>query len=107
MSQAKAAALGAGLPITEPLGNLVVDIGSGTTEVAVLSVSDVVAQRSLRVGGDHMDQALVDYLRRRYGLRIGLAAAERLRIEGGGLPLGKSGPKKSRALILPAAYRAA
>jgi rod shape-determining protein MreB len=83
VAQAKAAALGAGLPITEPLGNLVVDIGGGTTEVAVLSVNDIVASRSLRVGGDHMDQALVDHLRRRYGLRIGLAAAERLRIDCG------------------------
>ena len=71
------------MPITEPLGSMVVDIGGGTTEVAVLSVSDIVASRSLRVGGDHMDQALVDHLRRRYGLRIGLAAAERLRIDCG------------------------
>ena len=77
---------GAGLPITEPLGNLIVDIGGGTTEVAVLSVSGVVAHRSLRVGGDQMDQALVDHLRRRYGLRIGPAAAERLRIDGGSAP---------------------
>jgi rod shape-determining protein MreB len=83
IAQANAAALGAGLPITEPLGNLIVDIGGGTTEVAVLSVSGVVAKRSLRVGGDQMDQALVDHLRRRYALRIGPAAAERLRIDGG------------------------
>ena len=81
--QAKAAALGAGVPLAEPVGSLVVDIGGGTTEVAVISLSDIVASQSLRVGGDQMDQALVDYLRRRYGLRIGPAAAERLRIDGG------------------------
>jgi len=83
VSQAKAAALGAGLPLAEPVGSLVVDIGGGTTEVAVLSMSDIVAGQSLRIGGDHMDQALVDYLRRRHNLRIGPAAAERLRIDGG------------------------
>ena len=76
--QAKAAALGAGVPLAEPVGSLIVDIGGGTTEVAVTSMSDIVASQSLRVGGDHMDQALVDYLRRRYGLRIGPTAAERL-----------------------------
>ena len=81
--QAKAAAIGAGLPLGEPLGSLIVDIGGGTTEVAVMSMSDVVAGRSLRVGGDHMDEAVVDYLRRRFGLRIGLSAAEQLRVEAG------------------------
>jgi rod shape-determining protein MreB len=79
--EAKAAAIGLGLPIAEPLASMVVDIGGGTTEVAVISLGDIVSTRSLRVGGDHMDQAVVDYMRRRYGLRIGLAAAELLRIE--------------------------
>jgi rod shape-determining protein MreB len=88
ISEAKAAAIGVGLPIAEPIASMVVDIGGGTTEVAVLSVGDIVSSRSLRVGGDHMDQAVVDYLRRRYGIRVGLAAAELLRIDiGSAYPL--------------------
>jgi rod shape-determining protein MreB len=86
--EAKAAAIGLGLPIAEPLASMVVDIGGGTTEVAVLSLAEIVSTCSLRVGGHHMDQAVADYLRRRYGLRIGLAAAEQLRIDiGGAYPL--------------------
>ncbi|HEX4129896.1 MAG TPA: rod shape-determining protein [Pirellulales bacterium] len=86
--EAKAAAIGVGLPIHEPLANLVVDIGGGTTEIAILSLGDTVASQSLRVGGDYMDQAIVDYLRRHYSLRVGLPAAERLRIEiGSAYPL--------------------
>lgn len=81
VSEAKAAALGVGLPVNEPVASMVCDIGGGTTEVAVLSVGDVVAARSLRTGGDEMDQAIVDYLRRHWNLRIGLPTAERLRIE--------------------------
>ena len=80
MSEAKAAAIGAGLPINEPVASMICDIGGGTTEVAVLSLGDVVAGQSIRVAGDAMDQALVDYLRRHYSLRVGLAAAEQLRI---------------------------
>jgi rod shape-determining protein MreB len=88
ISQAKAAALGAGMPVSEPLANMVCDIGGGTTEVAVLSLADVVASQSVRVGGDRMDQAIVSYLRRHYSLRIGLPAAERLRIDiGSAFPL--------------------
>jgi rod shape-determining protein MreB len=79
--EAKAAAIGVGLPIHEPVASMICDIGGGTTEVAVLSLADLVASRSLRVGGDAMDQAIVDYLRRNYSLRIGTPAAERLRIE--------------------------
>ena len=83
MPQAKAAAIGAGLPIAEPLASMVCDLGGGTTEVAVMSLADTVADRSIRTGGDRMDQAIVDYLRRHYSLRVGLPAAERLRIEAG------------------------
>jgi len=79
--EAKAAAIGVGLPIHEPVASMICDIGGGTTEVAVLSLADIVASRSLRVGGDAMDQSIVDYLRRNYSLRIGTPAAERLRIE--------------------------
>ena len=83
MPEATAAAIGAGLPVAEPLASMVCDIGGGTTEVAVMSLADTVAGRSIRVGGDEMDQAVVDYLRRHYALRIGLPAAERLRIDVG------------------------
>lgn len=81
LPQAKAAAIGAGLPIREPLASMVGDLGAGTTEVAVISLGDVVASRSVRTGGQQMDQAVVDHLRRAHSLRIGLPAAERLRIE--------------------------
>ncbi len=83
MPQAKAAAIGAGLPIAEPLASMVCDIGGGTTEVAVMSLADTVADQSIRTGGDRMDQAIADYLRRHYSLRVGMPAAERLRMEAG------------------------
>ncbi len=76
----QAAAIGVGLPMAEPVAGMIVDIGAGATEVAVFSLGDIVAQRSIRVGGDQMDQAIVDWLRRKYGLRIGLSAAEELRM---------------------------
>jgi rod shape-determining protein MreB len=78
--EAKAAAIGAGLPIAEPVASMICDIGGGTTEVAVLSLGDVVASQSIRVAGNAMDQALVEYLKRHYSLRVGLSAAEQLRI---------------------------
>jgi rod shape-determining protein MreB len=88
LEEAKAAALGAGLPIAEPVASMVCDIGGGTSEVAVLSLGDLVSSRSVRLGGDALDQAIVDYLRRHYSLRIGLPAAERLKIElGNAYPL--------------------
>ena len=74
-----AAAIGAGLPITEPTGCMVVDIGGGTTEVAVLSLGDIVYARSVRVGGDRMDEAIVSYMRRHHNLLIGETAAERIK----------------------------
>jgi len=88
VSEAKAAAIGVGLPIAEPVASMVCDIGGGTTETAVISLADTVAAQSIRVGGDAMDRAIVDYLRRHYSLRIGLPAAERLRIDiGSAFPL--------------------
>ncbi|MEO1043799.1 MAG: rod shape-determining protein, partial [Pseudomonadota bacterium] len=74
-----AAAIGAGMPITDPTGNMVVDIGGGTTEVAVLSLADIVYARSVRVGGDRMDEAIVSYLRRQHNLLVGDATAERVK----------------------------
>ena len=76
-----AAAIGAGMPITDPTGNMVVDIGGGTTEVAVLSLGDIVYARSVRVGGDRMDEAIISYLRRQQNLLIGETTAERDRTD--------------------------
>ncbi|MBR1841181.1 MAG: rod shape-determining protein [Alphaproteobacteria bacterium] len=76
-----AAAIGAGLPITEPSGNMVVDIGGGTTEVAVLSLKGVVYARSVRVGGDKMDSAIVNYIRRNKNLLVGESSAEKIKKE--------------------------
>jgi rod shape-determining protein MreB len=74
-----AAAIGAGMPITDPTGNMVVDIGGGTTEVAVLSLGDIVYARSARVGGDRMDEAIINYLRRQMNLLVGETTAERIK----------------------------
>ena len=71
-----AAAIGAGLPITEPTCNMVVDIGGGTTEVAVISLAGIVYSRSIRIGGDKMDEAIVQYIKRKYNLLIGERTAE-------------------------------
>ena len=76
-----AAAIGAGLPIMDPTGSMVVDIGGGTTEVAVLSLSDIVYARSVRVGGDKMDEAIISHLRRQHNLLIGEASAEKIKKE--------------------------
>ncbi|MDO8423151.1 MAG: rod shape-determining protein [Parvibaculum sp.] len=78
-----AAALGAGLPVTEPTGSMVVDIGGGTTEVAVLSLGGIVYARSVRVGGDKMDEAIIAYIRRHHNLLVGEASAERIKKEVG------------------------
>jgi rod shape-determining protein MreB len=84
------AAIGAGLPIQEPSGNMIVDIGGGTTEVAVISLSGIVYSRSVRVGGDEMDEAIVQYIKRKYNLLIGERTAEEIKIEiGSAYPLEK------------------
>ncbi len=76
-----AAAIGAGLPVTEPTGSMVVDIGGGTTEVAVLSLGGIVYSRSVRVGGDKMDEGIISYIRRNHNLLIGESSAERIKKE--------------------------
>lgn len=76
-----AAAIGAGLAVTEPSGSMIVDIGGGTTEVAVISLGGIVYARSARVGGDQMDEAIIAYIRRNYNLLIGESSAERIKIE--------------------------
>jgi len=100
-----AAAIGAGLPVTEPSGSMIVDIGGGTTEVAVISLGGIVYARSVRVGGDKMDEAIISYIRRNFNLLIGESSAERVKMEIGAARLpdnGEDGPcreLKGRDLI--------
>ncbi len=83
-----AAAIGAGIPVGEPTGNMVVDIGGGTTDAAVISLYGIVVSRSVRVGGNHLDEAIATYVKRRYGLVIGERTAEEVKIKiGSALPL--------------------
>lgn len=81
VEQALMAAIGAGLPVTKPAGNLVVDIGGGTTDVALISMSGIVYARSLRIAGNHMDEAIMNYVKRKYNLLIGERMAEKIKIE--------------------------
>lgn len=102
VEQPVVAALGAGLPVTEPSGNMVVDIGGGTTDIAIISLSGVVYSRSLRVAGNHMDDAIMEYIKKKYNLLIGERSAERIKIDvGSAHPLGKpiSTEVKGRDLI--------
>ncbi len=88
ISEPKAACIGAGLPIAEPMASMICDIGGGTTEVAVMSLADVVAGTSLKVAGDEMDRAVADYIKRHYSLKIGTQTAEQLKIDlGSAYPL--------------------
>ena len=91
VEQAMMAAIGAGLPITEPSGNMIVDIGGGTTDIAVISLSGIVYSRSVRVAGNEMDEALINYLKRKYNLLIGERTAEMIKCE-----LGSAFPLKER-----------
>ncbi len=76
-----AAAIGAGLPVHEPTGNMVVDIGGGTTEVAIISLGGIVTHQSIRIAGDEMDESIVNYVKRRYNLLIGERTAEQVKME--------------------------
>ncbi len=88
VEQAMSAAIGAGLPVTEPAGNMVVDIGGGTTEIAVISLSGVVYSLSVKVAGNELDEAIIQYVKRKYNLLIGERTAERVKIEiGSAYPL--------------------
>ena len=90
VEQAMMAAIGAGLPISEAGGNMIVDIGGGTTDIAVISLSGIVYSRSVRVAGNEMDEALMHYLKRKYNLLIGERTAEQIKIEvGSAYPLEK------------------
>jgi rod shape-determining protein MreB len=88
IEQAMAAAIGAGLPITDPTGNMIVDIGGGTTDVAVISLAGIVYSRSVRVAGNEMDDAIIQYIKRKYNLLIGERTAEAIKMEiGSAFPL--------------------
>ncbi len=88
IEQAMAAAIGAGLPITEPTGNMIVDIGGGTTDVAVISLAGIVYSKSVRVASNEMDEAIIQYIKRKYNLLVGERTAEQIKIEiGSAYPL--------------------
>jgi rod shape-determining protein MreB and related proteins len=88
VEEAMAAAIGAGLPITEAFGNMIVDIGGGTTDIAVISLSGIVYSKSVRVAGNEMDEAITQYIKRKYNLLIGERTAEAIKIElGSAFPL--------------------
>jgi rod shape-determining protein MreB len=92
-----AAAIGAGLPITEASGNMIVDIGGGTTEVAVISLAGIVYAKSVRVGGDKMDEAIAQHLKRKYNLLIGERTSEEIKIQiGSAYPEGPSSPANGK-----------
>ncbi|MBU1007943.1 rod shape-determining protein [Candidatus Dependentiae bacterium] len=97
-----AAAIGAGLPVEDPAGNMIVDIGGGTTEVAIISLKDVVYCKSVRVGGDEMDRSIVQYVKRKYNLLIGERTAEVIKMNIGTAMLGEESKKfdvKGRDLV--------
>ncbi len=88
VDQAMAAAIGAGLPITEPSGNMVVDIGGGTTDIAVISLAGIVYSKSVRVAGNEMDEAVIQYIKKKYNLLVGERTAEQIKLEiGSAFPL--------------------
>jgi rod shape-determining protein MreB len=90
VEEAMAAAIGAGLPITEPSGNMIVDIGGGTTDIAVISLSGIVYSRTVKVAGDEMDEAIIQYIKRKHNLLIGERTSEQIKIEiGSAFPLDK------------------
>ena len=99
INESKAASIGAGLPISEPLASMICDIGGGTTEVAVLSLAQIVASKSLRVAGDEIDQAIVHYMKQHFALRIGDQTAEQLKIKiGCAYPLDQEQTSEVRGL---------
>jgi rod shape-determining protein MreB and related proteins len=88
VDQAMAAAIGAGLPITEPSGNMVVDIGGGTTDIAVISLAGIVYSKSVRVAGNEMDESIIQYIKKKYNLLIGERTSEQIKLElGSAFPL--------------------
>ncbi|MFZ6022196.1 MAG: rod shape-determining protein, partial [Patescibacteria group bacterium] len=85
-----AAAIGVGIPVNEPIGNLVVDIGGGTTDIAIISLGGIVVDKTIPIAGDEMDEQIVDYLKDRYGILIGRRSAEKIKMTvGSAIPLKK------------------
>ena len=80
IEEPKASAIGIGLPVEEPIGNFIIDIGGGTTEMAVISLGDIVASRSIRIGGNEMDASITEYLKKKYNLLVGERTAEEIKI---------------------------
>src|SRR3990167_3005914 len=102
ITESLAAAIGAGLPVHDPCASMIIDIGGGTTEVAVISLKNIVFCKSIRVGGDEMDRAIVNYVKRKYNLLIGDRTAENIKISIGSVMLDSkiaSMPIKGRDLI--------
>jgi rod shape-determining protein MreB len=98
VAEPMAAAIGVGLPVDTPTGNMVIDIGGGTTEIAVIALSGIVSDTSIRVGGDEIDNAIVSFLRKNYNLLIGEPTAEAIKIQiGSAFPMARSGRWRSRA----------
>ncbi|HXK58554.1 MAG TPA: rod shape-determining protein [Acidobacteriota bacterium] len=91
VEQAMVAAIGAGLPVTEPSGNMIVDIGGGTTDIAVISLSGIVYSRSVRVAGNEMDEAIIQYIKRKHNLLIGERTAEQIKMK-----IGSAAPMEER-----------
>jgi rod shape-determining protein MreB len=88
VEEAMAAAIGAGMPITEPAGNMIVDVGGGTTDIAVISLAGIVYSKAVRVAGNEMDEAIIHYIKKTYNLLIGERTAEQIKIEiGSAYPL--------------------
>ena len=107
VSEPMAAAVGAGLPVQEARGSMVLDIGGGTSEIAVISLNGIVYATSVRIGGDRFDEAIVNYVRRNYGILIGETTAERIKIEIGSAYPGQTVLEcRSKDAISPRACRA-
>jgi len=95
-----AAAIGAGLPVHEPTGNMIVDIGGGTTEVAIISLGGIVTSRSIRIGGDELDESIIQHIKRKYNLMIGERTAEEIKIEIGAAFFDNTAEDKERQEII-------
>ena len=103
-----AAAIGAGLPVHEPTGNMVVDIGGGTTEVAVISLGGIVTSQSIRIGGDELDQAIISYVKKEYSLMLGERTAEEIKMAiGSAFPMPRTSrtPRSAAATWSPGCRR--
>jgi rod shape-determining protein MreB len=95
-----AAAIGAGLPVHEPTGNMIVDIGGGTTEVAIISLGGIVTSRSIRIGGDELDESIIQHIKRKYNLMIGERTAEEIKIEIGAAFFNNTADDRARQEII-------